>query len=133
MLYVGGLLGAFATTWLTYSLSIEAGVGVETYMDRMSLNVFMAATALFVLVKYAITRLAPGERFRKVKVLSDNSFGIYLLHIFFVIQYRNHGGGQTIAADPLLQIPLTALCVFMLSFVCIWFIRKIPYIGKKIT
>lgn len=134
LLYAGGLLGAFATIWLTYSLSMEAGFGVDTYMDRMSLNVFIAAVALFVFIKYAITRLAPGEKARKVvKVLSDNSFGIYLLHIFFVIQYRDHGGGQTIGADPLLQIPLTALGIFLLSFVCIWIIRKIPYIGKKIT
>lgn len=134
LLYAGGLLGALATSWLTYSLSMEAGFGVDTYMDRMSLNVFIAAVALFVFIKYAITRLAPGEKARKVvKVLSDNSFGIYLLHIFFVIQYRDHGGSQTIGADPLLQIPLTALGIFLLSFVCIWIIRKIPYIGKKIT
>lgn len=134
LLYAAGILGAAATTWLTYSLSMEAGYGVDTYMNRLSLNIFMAAIALFVLVKYAINRLNPGEKLQRlVKMLSDNSFGIYLLHMFFVIEYRDNGGAQIIGANPLSQIPLTALCIFLISLACIWLIRKIPYIGKKIT
>lgn len=134
MIYIAGLLGSFATIYLTYTLSINAGQGVTTYMDRMSLNVYISAIAVFILIKYTIQRRQPHHLTRRIiQLLSDHSFGIYLIHILFVIWYRDTGGASHLAQNPLIHIPLTAISIFAISFCCIWLIRKLPYIGKKIT
>jgi surface polysaccharide O-acyltransferase-like enzyme len=62
-------------------------------------------------------------------LVSATSFGIYLIHIFVVELLRQGELGFHLyswMAPSVYMIPLTALAVFVLSFMIIFVMRKIP-------
>ena len=66
----------------------------------------------------------------KVKTLSELSFGIYLVHVFFI--YLMQYIGMTTLVLPVLSVPLIALIVYAVSFLTAWILNKIPVLNKYI-
>jgi surface polysaccharide O-acyltransferase-like enzyme len=63
------------------------------------------------------------------QALSSLSFGIYLIHIFFLEIFRKGDLGfklHGLLASPLYMIPVTSLAVFIVSAFAIVIIRRIP-------
>jgi membrane-bound acyltransferase YfiQ involved in biofilm formation len=64
-------------------------------------------------------------------VISDYSYGVYLVHIIIIgVLFRN--GIYWSFAHPIVSLPLLLLMVLLSSMVVIFFIRKIPG-GKYIS
>lgn len=65
-----------------------------------------------------------------VKNVSECTFGIYLIHTFFIEQvYRRLGITQD-RFPTIISIMLFSIGTFLISFIFAWCIRKIPVIGK---
>lgn len=58
------------------------------------------------------------------------SFGIYLIHIIFLDNYKKFVDPEELSAW--IAVPLLTLAILIVSFICIYFIRKLPF-GKMIS
>ncbi|MEG0756338.1 MAG: hypothetical protein RR450_08065, partial [Oscillospiraceae bacterium] len=74
------------------------------------------------------------ERSRRQRLggVAKITFGIYLVHDFFLILLRHFGLLQP-ALTPLIAVPLIVCAVFLGSCLVIWPISKIPFVGKYLT
>ena len=61
--------------------------------------------------------------------ISNYSFGMYLIHIIFIFIILKYGLLDFIAINELKMI-IGFLITFILSFISIMFIKKLPYLGK---
>jgi surface polysaccharide O-acyltransferase-like enzyme len=61
------------------------------------------------------------------------TLGIYLCHALFLVLIDQWWGISYKLCNPIFSIPLTALVCFILSFLLIFIISKIPFIGKYIA
>ena len=67
---------------------------------------------------------------RAVDTWCASSFGIYLIHILFLDTYKKYVDPEQISAW--IAVPGLTAGILILSFVCIHFIRKLPF-GKYIS
>jgi len=125
-----GIIGVISTDVLrfasSYSLKHESGA----FNDYNSFNVTMGTVGIFIYFKYTVNQYLPNlfkwRLFKKVFIaLSDCSFGIYLIHmtVYHVI-YRF--GFHPQSFNPLICAPIYSVLVYLLCFVCIYILRKVP-------
>ena len=99
-----------------------------------SLNVVLMSLGAFVLIKAAGEKISP-QIARISSEASKVSFGIYLIHpIVFVWMTLawNALGFQTNAGDFIFVIPLAALINFLLSWLIVFAISKIPVVRAAV-
>ena len=125
LIYLAGIIGVFSTIFLTSYASVSAGKPIASFYGGFTLNTLFVATALFVFAKY---NLKSGKFIRK---LSDCTFGAYLVHAAFDIQF--HRMGIVMDRCPLLLIPAIALAVFVCSFAASALLNRIPCVKKYIV
>ena len=65
------------------------------------------------------------------RLISNYSYGIYLVHILVIGVFFNNGIFWTMA-HPLISLPLVTLMTLITSFIIIYILRKIPF-GKYIS
>jgi len=122
------------TTFLgTYILTLRNdGIFVGYLYGYLAPNTIIAACACFILIKYLATN---SKTFqipivqRTIATLSSCSFGIYLLHPVFLYMLSHGTLGVKLSAwtgNPLWYAPITSISVFILSFIFIFIIKKIP-------
>jgi surface polysaccharide O-acyltransferase-like enzyme len=61
------------------------------------------------------------------------NFGIYLSHALILYLLDDLCGISYKLCIPLISIPVTASVCFILSLLLVWFINKLPFIGKSIS
>ncbi len=60
------------------------------------------------------------------------SFGIYLVHVFFLMLLRNFGI-TALSFPPVLSVPVLTAAVFLASLAAAWLLSKVPFVGKYLT
>jgi len=117
----------------TYILTLRnEGIFVGYLYGYLAPNTIVAACACFIVIKYLAsnTKTLQITAVQKLTAtLSSCSFGIYLLHPVFLYLLKNGTLGIKLSAwtgNPLWYVPITSICVFVLSFLLIFIIRKIP-------
>jgi len=110
-----------------YAIHRDSGA----FSDYNSFNVTMETMGIFIFFKYTVqdylTKLLKYRKFKKVLItFSDCSFGIYLIHmsVYHVIYRFNF---HPLSFNPIFCAPLYSILVYLLSFVCIFILRKIPF------
>jgi len=128
--YILGIFGFIITPILMFSSCHVAGKETRKFGDYMNFNVCIYSIGIFMFFKYTVNdylqKLIKMKSIKKViTVLSDCSFGIYLLHyhVYHVLIKINFH--PQIIKVPLLFAPFYAFVVFSISFICIYMMRKI--------
>lgn len=112
-----------------YSLAYKQNMSVTS--GYLSIWVVISSAAVFV-------ALEKGLKIKKRKILneailrsiSECTFGIYLIHTLFIEQvYRRIGLTQE-KFPVIVTIILFSAMTFLISYVIIWCLKKIPFIGK---
>lgn len=117
---------------LTGAVTYQNGDHMERYLEYGCPLVMLSAAAFFLLM----LRLGDGEVKLKewIKKLIDIwctcSFGIYLIHILFLDGFKKYIKAYEVSVW--LAVPGLTIGLFVVSFVCIYLIRRVPG-GKKIT
>ena len=129
-IYAAGLAGfliQFAGTW---RLSLAAGKVSDTLRGSRGMANLLYSVAVFVLLQQIAERIDEESRIsRLVSILSGYTFGIYLIHRYFLTAL------EWIPAVPLWSTLYRALIPLPVTFICvavIWAVRKIPVLGKTI-
>lgn len=133
LLYISGimflLLGAAANTFC----SVREGAYTERFTGYTNPNTIVVASAIYTLF---IKRLR-NVKFSKtatllISKLSEYSFGIYLIHAL-ILDLAAIAGVTPTMVHPLIMMPIITLLTFAVAVILVVAIRKIPYVGRKIT
>ena len=134
VLYILGIVGQIAGIVLTWSDSVRLGHASDTYNGYLTLAVLAQSVAVFVLGKYALSRIRLSERGEKlVLALSRDCFGVYLVHPFFITEASKYLVGDLLLRSPLLWIPVTSLGVAVVSLAVSALLNRIPLVKKYIV
>lgn len=123
------LAAAFGITWGVTESYGRHYEGVLTYACPF---IALASIMFFLfMLRLENAHVRPGERARKViDLFCGCSFGIYLIHILFLDNYKKYMEPYDLSAW--IAVPGLIAVIALVSFVCVWVIRKLPG-GRKIT
>ena len=127
--------GIMITVFATDYFSHKYAKFYEFFYSYMAPNVLMVSVGVFLIIKMAafkLETLKPLNRSLLIK-LSEASFGIYLMHVFFIYQANMilHLDGNTF--HPLIGVFLTSFFVFVVSAALTYLIRQISFVGRFIA
>jgi surface polysaccharide O-acyltransferase-like enzyme len=132
LIYLCGVLGAVGTVWGTLILSRRAGGLVDTLYSYFSPNVAAMAVAVLVLSRYVLGVSDERSRREHLSRAAAYSFGVYLVHVAFLLLLREHGL-STPSVGPLAGVPLVSLAILIPSFFVSWLLHHIPLVGRYLT
>jgi len=134
------LIGTGVTAAASFYFTIKnGGIFDEYFYDYLSPNVVWTSVSGFIVLKYIAENISFMYKKNSViiiKSISSVSFGIYFVHIIFLNLLSGGYLGYPINAfwgNPLYSVPLTALLAFILSFVFIFILSRIPVVRTAIT
>lgn len=128
IIYALGILGFAATVFLTKTVSYHLDSATGTFYSRTSLNVFGEILSVFTFAKCRLSKWLRGKRTAAViRRLSKYSFGIYLIHPFF-LELLDSWGLNTLCFNAALSVPAITAIVFTLSLIASAILNKIPIV-----
>ncbi len=130
--YALGVLGAAVTIGGTRALSVRAGAFNDILFGYFSPNVACMAVAVFVLFRYVLGVSDERSRRQRLGGLAKITFGVYLVHDFF-IQLLRHFGITTLSFSPALSVFVLSAGVFLASVLVVWPLSKVPLLGRYLT
>jgi surface polysaccharide O-acyltransferase-like enzyme len=111
----------------TYFISKSNGKQTLTIMGSFTLNSFTQTIAIYYLLKdYEVKNKIANHI---INLLSNYSFGIYLVHIMVISLFFRIGIFWTMAY-PIISVPLVVLLTLLTSTIVIFLLRKIPFMAR---
>ncbi len=125
------IVGTMITVLGTWYLSEKAGKFVEFFYGYFSISTFIQAVSYFVVLKYIGENILSDQRYAKLSKMiasvSIASLGIYLIHPIYLF-FLEKSGLTVLSENPAIMVPLVAILTFVLSFISIYIIQKIPIV-----
>lgn len=135
IIYSLGIIGLLATIFGTYILTRNNnGVYVPHLYSYFALNVMFMAISVFVLFKNINWQRVDYEGSligKTILILSNGSFGVYLIHLLVLDILSSGILGMAISPytfNPIIGIPLVSVITFILSYIFVLVLQKIPFI-----
>ena len=125
-LYICAAVGLLFTITVTGVWSATTGVRHDELYGLLLPGSVFVAVAIFVFFKDHVKKEVKWLAF-----LSEISFGMYLVHDFF-IKILLKGGISTARFNPILSVPVVAILVFVCSALVAFVMSKIPLAKKYI-
>lgn len=134
MIYLCGVLGWALHFFGTWWLSVRAGEVVMTWKGYTNLPAVMQAIAVFVFFKHLdydkwLKKLHKLKLEAVINWLSSVTFGIYLVHIYFVLHVPSWLG---FSEDNWVWLAAGAVAVFAVCAGIVWLLQKIPGVRRII-
>lgn len=122
----------------TYYLSEKSG-GIDLFLQGGTLNMIINTVAAFYIIRYFVEKsekiLRPKTK-QLIKLLSETSFGVYLIHPIFLYVFAVGTFGFTFTSlsfEPLISIPLLTLLTMICSDITIRLLQRSswlkPFVG----
>ncbi|MCC2254282.1 acyltransferase family protein [Ruminococcus sp. CLA-AA-H200] len=117
---------------VTFAVTVIQGDHYEGALTYGMPSVVLSAAAFFLfMLRLGDGCLKPGEHARRViDLFCGCSFGIYLIHILFLDNYKKHMEAYDLSAW--IAVPGLIVVITAVSFVCVWLMRKTK-VGRRIT
>nr|WP_312578712.1 acyltransferase family protein [Sedimentibacter sp.] len=132
IIYFLGILGIASTVVFTDLISMREGKANAILYGYFSPNVMITSVAVFTFFKYEVSKIRFSKSSLKIiNTINSCTFGIYLVHDFFIIVLTEKGI-TTMLFNPIFLIPIIVLLIFILSFIVSYIISKIPILNKYI-
>lgn len=132
-LYILGIVMLLFTGLATVWKANQGAEGEEWFSKYLMPNVVIEAAALYTFFANRINRVRFCEKASAlISRLAEYSFGAYLVHAL-VLAFSEVIFWNDIPCNPIVVVAIRVIFVFVISTVATVLIRKIPYIGKKIT
>ncbi len=134
ILYCLAILNLAVTFGFSVLDAYTKGWPSDTYHANFNVGVMLAAAAIFVFFKNVINGDSSLTRYGKIiRLLSDLSFGAYLIHAMVIEQLSIRLGLNALSFSTVLAVPVIAVITFAVSFALSWILNKIPFINKYIV
>ena len=129
-IYELGILSFLCTVAVRGLLSIRQGAPAGFLHDPFSINIFLISVAIFTFFQYGFCKITVSDKLhRLISILAKASFGVYLIHIFFLERLK-FIGLPDFFINPALSIPITAIVTYTLCLISIGIISNIPVLRK---
>jgi len=124
------IVSTFITAFGTYVLSVNAHKFVSFFYRYLSLNTIIQSISFFIFLKYLSEKINPSNISNSIiRQLSLASFGIYLIHPIFLWILKYSVGLYVLNGYHLVYtIPIIAIVTFVLSFIFVYLMQKIPIV-----
>lgn len=138
MLWAAGvvyLISAAFTAYITLFYIPTSMKMVDYFQYLIGINTVMLSVSAYILLKAAGEAIfsQPRPRFAKLAVhLTSVSFGMYLVHVFVLNYLRQHSLGP-LNGSPIYMVPVTTILVFLISWVIIAVLQKIPVLRSLVA
>lgn len=136
-IYILGILGLISTFYGTYYLMIlNNGIFQDDFYSYLAPNVILMAIGVFILfqsIRWEKFVHSGGLLEKIIQGFNKTSFGIYLIHPLVIDILRNGYMGINIGPmtfNYIIGIPVVSIIVFLLSYIIIWIIQRIPVIRR---
>ena len=126
LIYIAGIIGFAATILMSLYASHFKGEPYNFYGNH-TVNTLFEAIAVFVFFKKKL-----NFPVKIVRVLSQYSFGAYLVHDA-VISLIDKLGLNTLTFNPIFSIPVISVMVFVISFAISAVLNHVPVLKKYIV
>ena len=126
------LLSMAATFGITLGVTVEQGDHYEGALTYESIFVVIAAVTFFLfMLRLGDAHIRFRERTKEViDLFCGCSFGIYLIHILFLDNYKKYVEAEELSAW--IAVPGLIAGISLVSFLCVWMLRRFK-IGRSIT
>lgn len=134
ILYILGLLGVIFTIGATIGLSNWLNLPMTCFLSNLTLNTFIVSVAVFTFFKQHLNKPVNSQKTQNlIMFISKCTFGVYLIHPFFIEALNKFANINTLSFNPILSIPVISLVVFLASLMVSVLFNKIPVINKWIV
>lgn len=131
-IYIAGALSFAATILLEGRISPELREAhfVKQYLKP---NVILFSTAIYMFFVKRVSQISFSEKAAKTwGRLTELSFGVYILHAL-VNEVLAFIPIAKLAVHPYILLAALTAAIYLISLALTWLIRKIPFVGEKIT
>ena len=124
--YIAVSLAHFGvSSWHAYS----AGYASEYMFDSNSIFVLLESSLLFILFQSMADVNFPSWLGRLSREVAACTLGIYMIHILVLEKVGERAGGLLLKNSyTALSVPVTVAAVFGISLVCVFIMRRIPFV-----
>jgi len=134
--YLIGIVGIIGTTIIKLGAAYKLQQNNNYFGEYNSFNVAMSTVGVFCFFKYALApklnKLMEINFFKTILLtLSDCSYGVYLIHMTIYHLFLKYGI-NSVSLNPLYWIPLYSAIIYSISFVLIFYMRKVSIL-REIT
>ena len=121
-----------ATFAVTLGVTVATGEHYERALEYGSPFLVLASAMFFLFViRLKKSEFNPSEKAqRRIDLVCGCSFGIYLIHILFLDNYKKYMDPADLSAW--IAVPGLIITIGAASFACVWLIRRSRW-GRKIT
>lgn len=131
LLYFGAVAVMAGGNWLS---AVVAGEHRSVMTGYLTLGVLAASVGLFAFFVKTFSKVVLSDKMKKtIGVVSECTFGIYLVHTFLIEQVFRRIGLSQDRFPVVIAILLISIFTFVISFAFTWCIKKIPVIGKWVV
>lgn len=127
MIYIAGIVGFIATILITILLSLITHKDNTSFYGALNINILLESIAIFVFCKKNFNRPS-----KFIRILSQYTFGAYLVHIA-VMTLAAKIGVNNLILSRVISVPVTAIFVFIVSFIISGILNHIPVLNKYIV
>ena len=131
-LVVYSVLCVIGITTGTYLFSVNANAISTIMYEPLGPFIVLFSSGLFLLARMTLFSL-PKSLKKARDLVGGFSLGIYLCHAMFLSLMHDNWDIDYQIFNPVLSIPLIASGCFVLSFLLVFIISKVPFVGKYIA
>ena len=129
-------LGAFSTAILVILVvlySEKRGYPFYSVFDSFTPFVLLQAVSIFLFFKYHPPKFKRPFFKKTLLLLSNCSFGIYLIHVLVIDFGYQNLHIQYILTHPAISVPIFGISVILFSFLISFALKKIPFVNRYIV
>jgi surface polysaccharide O-acyltransferase-like enzyme len=138
------ILGIALSAFGTYLLAVTGGWDdMYFFTEYISPTIILAAVMMFIFllnfkplsVRQEIDASKPSKSRKLIKIISENTLGIFFLHVIVLESIENGYLGFAInrnTLNPIIEAPLITVIVLFTTLAIILLLKKIPYMNRLI-
>lgn len=132
-LYIAGITSLLLTGAASAWMFLRGAPGKEWFSKYLMPNVIIEASAIYFFFTKRVRQHCFGKAITNaVSKMAEYSFGAYLIHVF-ALELAKLVPFELLPVNVAVAVLLRAILTFALSISATALIRKIPFVGKKIT
>jgi len=139
-LWIFMTLGIALTAFGTYVLAATGGAKMYFFQEYISPTVILASVMMFLLLltikpPSGQQEISPSKGNKLIKVISENTLGIFFVHVMVLESFQNGYFGFAISRNtlnPIIEVPIMTVIVLFASLAIILLLKKIPYMNRLI-
>ena len=128
-----GIAGLFVTLFAYVIFPVSEKYTASVFHANMTVNVMLVSVSIFIFFKNSKRLNNMNNVANLLKILSEYSFGAYLVHAMVITQLNHILGFNTLSFNPALSVPIIGIIVFVISYVISGILHHIPVLNRYIV